>query len=76
VLTAAFVGLAGAFGGTPHDDWDIPGAPARSCRGRRTGCPANVLGRVFAEAGLGFKLVWLATRRRFAVREERTFRYA
>ena len=30
VLTAAFVGLAGAFGGTPHDDWDIPGAPAQA----------------------------------------------
>ena len=40
------------------------------------GLPRDVLGRVFAEAGLGFKLVWLATRRRFAVREERTFRYA
>ena len=40
------------------------------------GLPRDVLGRVFAEAGLGFRLVWLATRRRFAVREERTFRYA
>lgn len=38
--------------------------------------PRDVLDRVFAEAGLGFKLVWLATRRRFAVREERTFRHA
>ena len=40
------------------------------------GLPRDVLGRVFAEAGLGFKLVWLATRRRFAVGEEQTFRYA
>jgi hypothetical protein len=31
---------------------------------------------VFADAGLGFKLVWLATRRRFARREARAFRYA
>jgi len=35
----------------------------------------EVLDRVFAETGLGFRLVWLATRRRFAAREARTFRY-
>ncbi len=29
VLAAALVGLAGAFGGTPHDNWDIPGAEAQ-----------------------------------------------
>ena len=38
--------------------------------------PREVLDRVFAEVGLGFKLVWLATRRRFAAREDRAFRYA
>jgi len=40
------------------------------------GVPREVLDRVFADSGLGFKLVWLATRRRFARREERAFRYA
>ena len=40
------------------------------------GLPREVLDRAFAESGLGFKLVWLATRRRFASREERAFRYA
>ena len=40
------------------------------------GLPREVLDRVFADAGLGFKLVWLATRRRFAVREARAFQYA
>jgi len=40
------------------------------------GVPRDVLDRVFAESGLGFKLVWLVTRRRFAVREARAFRYA
>jgi hemerythrin-like domain-containing protein len=40
------------------------------------GAPREVLDEVFAKAGLGFKLVWLATRRRFARREARTFRYA
>ncbi len=29
VVAVAFVGLAAAFGGTPHDDWDIPGAQAQ-----------------------------------------------
>lgn len=29
VLGAVFFGLAGAFGGTPHDNWDIPGAQAQ-----------------------------------------------
>ena len=29
VLAAALVGLAGAFGGTPHENWDIPGAGAQ-----------------------------------------------
>jgi hypothetical protein len=40
------------------------------------GLPPEALERVFAEAGLGFKVVWLATRRRFALREARAFRYA
>ena len=29
VLAAAFVGLASTFGGTPQDNWDIPGAEAQ-----------------------------------------------
>lgn len=40
------------------------------------GIPRADLARIFAEAGGGFRLVWLATRRRFAAREARTFRYA
>jgi hypothetical protein len=40
------------------------------------GIPRAEHGRIFAEAGFGFKLVWLATRRRYAAREARTFRYA
>jgi hypothetical protein len=40
------------------------------------GLPREVLDHAFADTGIGFKLVWLATRRRFAVREERAFRYA
>jgi hypothetical protein len=39
------------------------------------GLPRQDLERVFAEVGAGFKLVWLATRRRFEVRDARTFRY-
>lgn len=39
------------------------------------GLPREALARVFAEAGLGFKVVWLLTRRRFASREARAFRY-
>lgn len=38
--------------------------------------PKQVLDEVFAKTDFGFKLVWYATRRRFAVREARTFRYA
>ena len=30
VLAAAIVGLAGTFGGTPQDNWDIPGAEAQT----------------------------------------------
>jgi hypothetical protein len=37
--------------------------------------PRDVLDPVFAKTGLGFKLVWLATRRRFLRREARAFRY-
>lgn len=37
--------------------------------------PREVLDGVFAKTGLGFKLVWLATRRRFARREARAFRH-
>jgi hypothetical protein len=40
------------------------------------GVPRAARDRVFAEAGFGFKLVWLLTRRRFAAREARTFRHA
>jgi hypothetical protein len=40
------------------------------------GISAEVRRRIFADTGFGFKLVWLVTRRRFAVREERAFRYA
>ena len=39
------------------------------------GVPQDVLDRVFATTGLGFKLVWLATRRRFQRREARAFRH-
>lgn len=40
------------------------------------GVPREALDRVFAEAGPGFKMVWLTTRRRFAAREARAFRHA
>jgi len=40
------------------------------------GLPREVLERVFAETGLPFKIVWLLTRRRWANREARIFRYA
>ncbi len=40
------------------------------------GLPREVLDHVFAETGLPFKIVWLLTRRRWATREARTFRYA
>ena len=40
------------------------------------GLPREVLERVFAETGLPFKVVWLLTRRRWANREARIFRYA
>jgi hypothetical protein len=40
------------------------------------GVPRDALDRVLADAGPGFRLVWLATRRRFAAREARAFRYA
>ena len=30
VVAVAFVGLASAFGGTPQDNWNIPGAPAQT----------------------------------------------
>jgi hypothetical protein len=39
------------------------------------GVPREVLDDVFAKTGFGFKLVWLATRRRFARREARAFRH-
>ncbi len=38
--------------------------------------PQRVLDDVFAQTDRAFKLVWFATRRRFAARERRTFRYA
>ena len=41
------------------------------------GVPRDALDRVFAQAGgRGFRLIWLLTRRRFARRHARTFRYA
>src|SRR5215218_9126827 len=30
VVAALAVGLAGTIGGTPHDDWDVPGTPAQA----------------------------------------------
>lgn len=52
-----------------------PGYAIRMVPWAAYGVPRPALDRVFAEAGPGFKLVWLATRRRFAAREARTFRY-
>lgn len=40
------------------------------------GMPRPALDRVLAQTGTGFKLVWLATRGRFARREARAFRHA
>ncbi len=40
------------------------------------GVPREARDRVLAQTGFGFKLVWLATRKRFAAREARTFQYA
>jgi hypothetical protein len=40
------------------------------------GVPREALDRVLADTDPGFKLVWLLTRRRFARREARAFRYA
>jgi hemerythrin-like domain-containing protein len=37
------------------------------------GVPPEVLDSVFAKTGLGFKIVWWATRRRFAARQARAF---
>jgi hypothetical protein len=53
-----------------------PGLVVRLVPWAAYGVPRDTLDRVFADAGLGFKLVWLATRRRFARREVRAFRYA
>jgi hemerythrin-like domain-containing protein len=39
------------------------------------GVPREVLDRVFADVGSGFWVVWLLTRRGFARREARTFRF-
>ena len=39
------------------------------------GVPRDALDRAFQHTGLGFKLVWYVTRRRFAKREARAFRY-
>jgi hemerythrin-like domain-containing protein len=39
------------------------------------GVPREVLDRVFADVGRGFWVVWLLTRRGFARREARTFRF-
>ncbi len=39
------------------------------------GVPREALDRVFADTGLGFKIIWLLTRRRFARREALAFRY-
>src|SRR5262245_4939165 len=48
VLAAAIVfGLAGAFGGTPVDNWDVPGAPAQ--KGVHT-LPAHIPGAGNASA--------------------------
>jgi hemerythrin-like domain-containing protein len=39
------------------------------------GVPRDVLDQVFAQTGFGFKVVWLATRRRFAAKQARAFRH-
>jgi hemerythrin-like domain-containing protein len=52
-----------------------PGKVVRVVPWAAYGVPANVLDDVFAKAGFGFKVVWFATRRRFARREARAFRH-
>jgi hemerythrin-like domain-containing protein len=52
-----------------------PGKVVRVVPWAAYGVPRDVLDPVFAKTGLGFKLVWLATRRRFLRREARAFCY-
>ena len=87
LLTACAEGLARLAGLMTQEEWlalDVehfkrsmsPRMIAAPVPWAAYGVPRSEQGRIFAEAGLGFKLVWLATRRRFAIREARTFRYA
>jgi hemerythrin-like domain-containing protein len=52
-----------------------PGKVVRVVPWAAYGVPPEVLDSVFAKTGLGFKVVWLVTRRRFAAREARAFRH-
>ena len=52
-----------------------PGKIVRVVPWAAYGVPRTVLDDVFAKTGFGFKLVWFATRRRFARREARAFRH-
>jgi hemerythrin-like domain-containing protein len=52
-----------------------PGKVVRVVPWAAYGVPREVLDSVFAKTGLGFKVVWLATRRRFLRREARAFRH-
>ncbi len=67
-------------------DWDrldeehfkddlTPGKVLRVVPWAAYGVPQDVLDGVFAQAGTGFKVVWLLTRRRFARRQARAFRH-
>jgi hemerythrin-like domain-containing protein len=52
-----------------------PGKVLRVVPWAAYGVPRDVLDSVFAKTGLGFKVVWLATRRRFLRRDARAFRH-
>jgi hemerythrin-like domain-containing protein len=52
-----------------------PGKVVRVVPWAAYGVSRDVLDSVFAKTGLGFKVVWLATRRRFLRREARAFRH-
>ena len=52
-----------------------PGKVIRIVPWAAYGVPREVLDDVFAKAGFGFKVVWLATRGRYARRQARAFRH-
>ena len=52
-----------------------PGKIVRIVPWAASGLPRDVLDSVFAKAGFGFKLVWLATRDGSSAREARAFRH-